>query len=84
MSSLKVKQKLKKRFFELCSVQDSAKKISCSVLKRKITWFIYENVTVQYSSVCLFAIENYMNRSKKKSNHLDSRGEEAQKKLAGL
>ena len=32
-----------------------------------------------------FAIENYMNRSKKKAkNYLDSHGEEAQKKLAGL
>ena len=41
--------------------------------------------SVQFSSVCLFAIENYMNRSKKKkSNYLDSHGEEAQKKLAGL
>ena len=35
-------------------------------------------------SVYLFAIENYMNSSKKKSNYLDSHGEEAQKKLAGL
>ena len=40
--------------------------------------------SVQFSSVYLFAIENYMNRSKKKSNYLDSHGEEAQKKLAGL
>ena len=39
---------------------------------------------VQFSSVYLFAIENYMDRSKKKSNYLDSHGEEAQKKLAGL
>ena len=38
-----------------------------------------------FCSVYLFAIENYMNRSKKKkSNYLDSHGEEAQEKLAGL
>ena len=40
---------------------------------------------IQFVSVCLFGIENYMNRSqKKKFNYLDSHGEEAQKKLAGL
>ena len=43
-----------------------------------------DKILVQFSSVYLFAIENYMNRSKKKSNYLDSHGEEAQKKLAGL
>ena len=37
-----------------------------------------------FFSVYLFAIETYMKRSKKKSNYLDSRGEEAQKKPAGL
>ena len=41
-------------------------------------------ILVQFSSVYLFAIENYLNRSKKKSTYLDSHGEEAQKKLAGL
>ena len=35
-------------------------------------------------SVYLFAIEKYMKRNQKKSNYLDSHGEEAQKKLAGL
>ena len=44
------------------------------------------NVKFSSVSVYLFAIENYMNRSKKKkkSNYLDSHGEEAQKKLTGL
>ena len=42
--------------------------------------FIFNSI-----SIYLFAIENYMNRSKKKAkNYLDSHGEEAQKKLAGL
>ena len=39
---------------------------------------------VQFSSVYLFAIENYKKKKKKKSNYLDSHGEDVQKKLAGL
>ena len=38
--------------------------------------------SIQFNSIYLFAIENYMNRSKK--NYLVSHEEEAQKKLAGL
>ena len=54
--------------------------------KESSEWPTFGNsISIQFNSIYLFAIENYMNRSnKKQKNYLDSHGEEAQKKLAGL